>query len=155
MKKRLGQSLAEVILAVSIFLVFAGGAGVVVLGSLDTTRMASEETFAAGLAVEGQEAVDSIRNFGWERLTDGTFGISHSVGEWELVGENDAVGKFTREVQIETVMRDTEGNITDAGLNADPEAKKITVKVSWQFKPARENSIEIVRYLADWQTSEN
>ena len=141
-KKIRGQSIVEVIIAVSIFLIIAGSSVITVIGSLSASRLAEEETIATTYAVEGLEAVESIRNRDWDNLTDGTYGLNKSLGLWELDGSSETLGRYTRVIQVDTVQRDG---------TPDPNAKLVTSTVGWDFSPTRANSVELVTYKTNWQ----
>ena len=150
-----GQSIVEVIIAVSILIIIASSAVIGILGSLSTSRLAKEETEAAFFANEAMEAMQSIRNQGFDNLVDGTYGLTDINGFWELSGtsDTDPSGKYTREVIIETINRDINGDIAPVSGNEDPDSKRITVNVNWDFTPTRNNTIELVTYLTNWQNA--
>jgi type II secretory pathway pseudopilin PulG len=156
--KELGQSLVEIIIAVSIFVVIAGSAVVVVLGSMSSSRLGEEETQASFYAVEGLEVAKSIKNKNWMDLQDGDHGLSKSSGEWVFVGASDSNGsndKFTRVVNVSSVYRGIDGNIVDSGGSVDSDTKKVTSTISWDFTPGRPDSVQMVEYLTNWQESIN
>lgn len=145
-----GQSVIELIVAVAIFAIIAATSVTAILSSFSTTRLAQEETQAALLAVEGFEAVESIRNQDWNNVTNGNHGLSISGGNWVLSGTSDTTGKFIRVITITDVLRDTNGNIASSGI-ADDETKYITARVTWNFTPTRQNTVEMISYLTNWQ----
>lgn len=148
---RLGQSVIEVVVAVSMFVIIAGSAVVTMLGSFLTSRLAEEETQAASMATEGIEAAQSIRNKDWRNLVDGNHGLSSTGDTWIFSGTSDEDGKFTRTVSISSVERDENDDIVISGVVVDPDTKKITSQVSWDFTSARTNTVEMVSYLSNWQ----
>lgn len=152
---RLGQSVIEVIVAVSIFVIIAGSSVVTVLGSFLTTRLAEEETKATLLGEEGLEAIDSIRNQDWSSLVDGTYGLSESGGSWSFSGTSDfdPSGKFERMVTVASVQRDANGNIVGSGGSIDEDTKFITSSVSWNFTAVRLLNVELNSYLTNWGES--
>jgi type II secretory pathway pseudopilin PulG len=136
--KNTGQSVIEVIVAVAIFTMIAASAVVTILGSFSTTRLAEEEGVATNLAIEGIEAAQSIRNQNWEFLTDGDHGISKS-GTWSFSDISDTVDdRYTRVVNITSI---------------DEDVKEITSSVSWDFLSSRNNTVEIISRLTQWQTA--
>jgi len=152
MKRTQGQSVIEVIVAVSIFAIVAGSSVIAILGSLSSIRLAEEESQAAFIASEGLEATKSIRNQAWANLINGTYGLSlGSIWTFSGASDIDPSGKFTRTVDIASVTRDGNGTIVTSGGTVDTETKKITSTVSWNFTPTRQNSVIMTMYLTNWQ----
>lgn len=148
---RSGQSVVEVIVAVSIFVIIAASSVITILGSFMTSRLAEEQTQASFYASEGIGAVSSIRDQNWSNLIDGNYGLTASGGQWAFAGTSDLLGKFTRSVQISSVARDASGNIVDIGGTTDTNTKKITANITWNFVPSRLSSISTTTYLTNWQ----
>ena len=148
-----GQMVIEIIVAVSIFAIIAATSIVVIVGSLSTARLAEEESQATFIATEGLEAVKSIRNQGWVNLANGSYGIASVSGAWVFSGSSDLdpSGKYTRVTSVISVSRDGSGNIVTSGGTVDPETKKVTSTVSWNFTPARQNSVVMNLYVTNWQ----
>lgn len=148
-----GQSLLEIIVAVSVVILIAASTVSVVLGSFSSTRLAQEETDASLIAFEGMEAVQSIRNRGWINIVDGQYGLDASTGQWEFSGTSDVdpAGKYTRVITISDVKRDLSGDIVSGNGIVDTETKQITTDVTWDFTPTRQNKVEYVTYLTNWQ----
>lgn len=148
-----GQTITEAILAIFIILMIATSATVAILGALSTSRLAAEQTQATTLAVEGLEAVKSIRDQNWNNLTVGPHGLIHSGNVWSFSGASDAdaSGRFVRTITIETVERDTDGNIVVSDGSIDLETVKATATIAWNFTSARQNSVVMALYLTNWQ----
>lgn len=151
MKK--GQSVIEIIIAVTLLVIIASGSVIAVLGSFMTIRLAEEETRATLINVEGIEAVKSIRDQSWDNLVNGSHGLSNSGGFWSFseTSDIDSSGRFTRAAVVSDVSRDTSGNIVETGGTIDPHTKKVTATVSWSFTPSRQNSVVITSLLTNWQ----
>jgi len=149
-----GQSVVEVIVAVAIFIIIAGSSVIAILGSLSSTRLAEEETQASLIAVEGLEAVESIRNQDWDNLTNGNYGLSKSGGTWTFSGSSDdpdGTGKFSRIVTINDVERDGNGDIVTSGGTIDEDTKSVTSTITWDFTPTRQNTVTLTSFLTNWQ----
>lgn len=146
-----GFSVIEVILAAALFIIFSTGAIVVILQGLDSNRLGEEQTVANQYAAEGIEAARSIRNSSYASLvnTSGT-GIASSSGVWVFLGSNNVFGKYTRALKVEDVQR-TGGNIVASGGTIDPNTKKITSTVTWNFSSTRNNSVVLTTYLTNWR----
>ena len=130
-----GQSIIEVIVAVSLMIIIAGSSVIAVLGSFNTSRLAEEESQASFLANQGIEATQSIRNQSWDNLTDGAHGLQNSGGTWSFSGssDTDASGKFTRTTTISEVQRNDSGEIVVSGGTPDPETKQVLSSVVWNL----------------------
>lgn len=145
-------SLLEVILASAIFVIFASGAIVAILGGLNLNRLGSEYTIANQYAAEGIEAARSIKNQAFANLvnTVGT-GVTKTGGVWTFSGANNVSDKFTRVISIADVYRDVSGNIVASGGTLDTSSKKATSTVSWNFSPGKNNSIDSISYFTNWK----
>ncbi|KKT76934.1 MAG: hypothetical protein UX31_C0026G0007 [Candidatus Nomurabacteria bacterium GW2011_GWA1_46_11] len=149
----------EVLLAVSIFMILTTGAIIALVSAYNANRLAEEEMVAAQYASEGIEASRSIRNQGWAYLgyTVST-GVRQNatLGVWEYNGAADNIfdSRYTRVIKVETVNRDGNGNIVlPPSGTPDPNTKKVTSKVSWDFTAARQNDITFTQYLHKWQST--
>lgn len=148
-----GMSIIEIIVAVGLFVIIAGGATITVLSAFSSTRLAKEELQATLLAEEGLEAVQSLRNQDWDNLSAGTYGLSQVGGSWSFSGSSDIdpSGKFTRVVILSQVERDGNGKIVSSGGTVDDQTFLVEVAASWDFTPTRNNTVEMSQYLTDWQ----
>lgn len=156
-----GFSVLEVVLAMALFVIFATSAIVVVVQGYNANRLGVEYTIANQFAVEGIEAVRSIKNSGYSNLVN-TLGAGvdrNANGIWVFGGLNDTLthnstDNYTRVIKVEDVRRDAtppDGNIVSSGGTLDRNTKKITSTVSWNFNTARPESISLVAYLADFK----
>lgn len=151
MKK--GQSILEVIIAVSIIVIIAASSVTAVLGAFSSTRLAEEETQAALYAFEGMEAVQSIRNQGWGNLANGPHGLTNASGVWAFSGTSDIdpTGKFERVATLSDVRRNLSGDIVTGNGLLDEDTKSLNVQVSWNFTPGRRNTVAYSTYITNWQ----
>lgn len=152
MKK--GFSVVEVLLATGLFIIFATGMVVVVLRGLENNRLAGEQTIANQYAAEGLESVRSIKNQAYSYLQNSTgSGVIRGVGNlWAFSGTNNTFDKYTRVIAIADVFRDASGNIVASGGTLDPDTKKITATVSWNFNSGRADSVILTSYLSNWKS---
>lgn len=150
-----GQSIIEVIVALGIFLIIVTSSVIAVLASFSVTRLAQEKTQAVNLATEGLEAVKSIRNQNWDNLVTGNYGVVNNNGVWSLSpqADLDPSAKFTRLISINDVNRDLNHDLLTTGGTLDPETKKISSQVTWNFTPTRFNTVTMTLYLTNWQLS--
>jgi Tfp pilus assembly protein PilV len=136
-----GQGLAEVLLAIGVFVVGIVAVAYLTLDASIADRQGIERTKAVLLAQEGLEAVRSIRDGDFDDLTNGTHGIALSGNVWALSGASDTQDQFTRTVEIGDV-----GTSTLEGIDI----KVATSTVTWQFSEARSGKVELVDNITDW-----
>ena len=153
-----GFSIIEVILAAAIFVIFSSGAVGVIIQIWQADRLSAEYTVANQFAVEGLEAARSIKNQAYTNLVNsiGTGLIRNGSNVWALNGSNNTLthssgDNYVRVLKVEDVQRDVGGNIVASGGTLDPDAKKITSTVSWNFTSVRPESIILTTYLTDWR----
>jgi hypothetical protein len=105
-------------------------------------------------AEEGMEAVRNIRDRNYLDLVSGTYGLSFSNDTWTLVAPPETIDSYyQRTVLIEDVYRDGNGDIAEAGV-LDPETKKITVTVTWDWKGVFPKTAVLSTYLSNWTGDE-
>lgn len=132
-----GFLLIEIILTSSLFILFLTAFAGVFYYGLQSSTAAGNRGKAVMLVDEGMEAVRSIRNMNFSNLVDGTYGLSYSNSQWNLIGTPDVSGLFTRQVVITTV---------------DPNRKQVTVTVTWQETPSRPGSVSAQARFTNWKT---
>lgn len=152
-----GQSVVEVVLAAAIFVIFATGLVSAFLQSYNANRLGLEFSVANQFAAEGIEAVRSIKNQAYANLTvsAGTGVVAGST--WQFGGANNTLvhnsgDNYTRIIKIDSVNRDGSGNIVPTGT-PDPDTRKVTSTVTWNFNTARSESVDLVSYLTNWRKS--
>ncbi|MBI2337949.1 hypothetical protein HYU95_02090 [Candidatus Daviesbacteria bacterium] len=157
-----GFSVLEVILAAAIFMIFSTGAVIVVVQSYNANRLGAENSVAAQFAAEGIEAAKSIKNQNFSLLNSdaylaGTGLIRNGTGVWQFEGDNtsdvlthNSSDDYTRVIRIGKTYR-INGNIVESGGTEDPDTKKITSTVTWNFNSARPETTSLVTYFSDWR----
>lgn len=149
-----GFSVIEVLLAAAMFMIFSVAIGTVVLQGFSGNRQGEEQTVATQLATEGLEAARSIKNRAFANLISPlTTGILQSGGVWTFSGANNQFGpnnKYTRVLTVADVTRNSAGNILPSAT-PDPNTKKITSTVSWNFSPSRADSVVLSTYLTNFR----
>jgi len=130
-----GQSLIEILVALSIFIAGTVTIAVLVLDANISSRQGIERTQAIALAREGLEAARSLRDADFDNLIVGTHGIILS-GTWMFSGSSDTQDQFTRRVVITDIDVDT---------------KAVESSVNWQFTQPRQTSVTSTGYLTDWK----
>lgn len=139
--KEKGQSLIELIIAIGIFVISISALIFFILDSYISGRLASEITIANFLAEEGLEATRAIRDNSWSDLIASSHGLAISGGHWIFQGISedihDQLKGGTRVITIDE--------------NIDPDRKKITSEVNWQFNGGRTEEVRLITYLTNWQ----
>ncbi|MFH1839255.1 MAG: hypothetical protein ABH820_03130, partial [Patescibacteria group bacterium] len=100
MNNKPGQSLIEVLLALSILVLGLSTIVVLVIAGVNTQRNAQETGKALIIAQEGLEAARSIRDFAFVGLTAGNHGVAISGNRWVFSGASDTSEDFTRTVSV-------------------------------------------------------
>jgi Tfp pilus assembly protein PilV len=134
-KLKSGQSLAELLIAMGVFVVGVVTVAFLVLEASISSRQGIERTKALLLAKEGLEAARSIRDADFDNLPTGNHGIILSGNKWIFSGSSDNQDQFTRTI-----------NITDV----DVDTKKVESTIIWQFTGARQDSLTLTDYFTDW-----
>ena len=136
-KKRRGQSMVEMIMAIGIMTVgitFSVSILMIVeKGSIESTS----EMQAIFYAEEGVQAVISISDRSGTAVAVGTYGLSvqASPAEWILSGSSDTQNGMTRVVTVSTYDADT---------------KKVDVLVTWKPAPNRTSTVDEQVLVTDW-----
>jgi len=137
--QRGGFSLVEIILAVGIIAVVVSVfVGALVYGQ-ESTAIAGQRARAVLLAEEGVEAARNLRDGAFTNLTDGTFGIVASGGQWILSGSSDSTDIFNRQLAISTATASKK--------------KLVTSTVAWQQTQQRLATVSVASELTNWRAS--
>ena len=137
-----GFSLVELLVSVSIFLIFV----IAINGTMGTVNKATKNSAnrerATVLAEEALEATRNIRDSGngFLNLPDGTYGLSTSGNIFSLSGSSDVSGIFTRVINISSISGSQ---------------KKVTSTISWADQTNPINSIVLNTYFTDWRAPLN
>ena len=157
-REKKGISIIEILIVIAIIIIALTSLLSIVTLSLKISIQIKERTQAVNLAQEAVDAVRSIRDNDWTKLTNGNHGLTNAGGYWDFVGTENIINGFSRKILIEDVYRDntpgdseaTDDIETDGIIEAsdylDPDTKKITATVSW-----KERKVEIVTYLTNWK----
>ncbi len=152
-----GFSLVEVILAMALFMIFSSAVVKGLISGLDSNRLSGEQAKAKAYAVEGLEAIRSVRNQNFASLTNAspTPGVARVGNLWSYTGSNNVFDtKYNRTVVVSTVNRNASGDIVPAPTGTlDPNTKKVESKVSWNFTTARSEEVSLTTYLTNWRAA--
>jgi len=162
--KENGFSVVEIILACALFMILSAGSIAVILQGFDANRTATETIVANQYAIEGIEAVRSIRNQSYANLVaTASAGLTRNASNtWTFFGTKNQFGPnsmYTRVISISTVYRDSispSGNIVDhttypGGGTLDTNTMKATVTVTWNHSPTRINNVIQTTYFTNWR----
>ena len=130
--KNRGFSIIEIIISVSIFLIFALSFFSIIISSSSQLREINNKERAIALAEEGLEVVRNIKENDFTNLVDGKYGLTIFNNEFHFLGQSDTTDIFEREVNIST-------------LESDFLFKKIESKVIWNNK-----SVYLIAYFTNW-----
>lgn len=96
---------------------------------------------AAYLAEEGIEAMRYLRDYSWDQKivslsSAQNYGVSLTGSVWQTGLANQWIDGFERIVTIGSVYRDANKDIVLSGGTLDPDARLVTVTVSWPSQNA-------------------
>lgn len=131
-----GQSLIEILIGLALIALGIGAATILVFGGEKLLIDRQNAVQAKNLAGEGLEAVYSIRERGWNDLSDGEHGLQFQNGEWQFSGTSDTDGLFVRKIIITTESENV---------------KKVESKVSWETEKGRKQKVLLVTLLTNWE----
>ncbi|MFZ2072188.1 MAG: hypothetical protein WAV10_00690 [Minisyncoccia bacterium] len=134
MKPNKGFMMVEILVAISIITVSILAAMSVTGKSIYIARESLHQAQAALLLEEGAEAVRIVRDNAWNNISGLDITKDYypvfSGGTWTLSLIPSDVGIFTRKINVSTVYRNLEDNISAVGTS-DNGTKKVIVTVSW------------------------
>ncbi|MFC1727005.1 hypothetical protein ACFL0Y_00610 [Patescibacteria group bacterium] len=147
MIKNKGIVLLEVLMAAALLGVILVPALNFLVASVESSWFASREVRAQGLAREAVEALRSVRERNWAEMIDGVYSLDSSGGVWQLVPDADGeeIDTYNRQVLIEPVYRDDQGQIVSSGGTLDLATKVVTVNVAWEA--LRQRTFSLTTYL--------
>jgi Tfp pilus assembly protein PilV len=145
-----GFGLVEILVALGLFLIMITGGSLILSQSLTTNQLGAEETYADQYAQEGIEAVRSIKNRNMASIVAGTYGLSNAGNQWNFSGSSDTRNGYTRQVVISEGRR-TGNQLVNSGGTVDPDLFKVTVNVTWNFRPTRANTVTQTSYLTNFR----
>lgn len=151
-KNQSGQSVLELMIAMSIFVLVVSGIMFLVLDAQTANRQGGERTQASFFTQEAFEAAQSIANQGWRNLVDGDYGLDNSSGLWAWSGNSNVFDQFTRRITISSVSRDGNGDIVATGGDLDFDTKKVTVSTIWNFTTSRPSEVTLETLLTNWHS---
>ncbi len=135
MKRDHGQSIIELLLAMSMALIILPALFGMFFASREGKAQQIQRTQAVPLAAELDDILNNIREQGWDQLSAFAIGTPyhpvHTNGVWVLVAGEDVVDGFKRSITFERVYRDSVGAIVATGGTEDISSRNAKIDVSW------------------------
>ena len=136
-KQRPGILLIDILIGISVFTVIVGGLMSGLAYSHRSVISSGERIRAVYFAEEALEAVRSIRDQGFDNLTDGTHGVVRQGGLWTFSGTEAVTGSgFTTSATVTTVATDR---------------KTVIASTHWDFGPNRNGTVELSTEVTNWR----
>lgn len=154
-KRKEGQSILEVIVAMAIFALISVTLISLALGSFVGLEQGGEQTEAEYLAQEGVEAVKAIYGRAWNELEYNTSAVSLDTNGWFFDGEGttENIGQFTRTILFSSVCRDTQNDVVNCpGAYTDVHSKRVTIVVIWSTRDGISNTVKRELYITNWDS---
>lgn len=140
-----GQSLIELLLTIALVSIFFPALLTGFASTRNNRAVKDQRQLATAYLNEAQEAIRVVRANGWSNLSPGTYHPIVSGNTWILTSGSELIdSNFTRQITIEDIKRDGNGNIAQNGT-LDPSTKLITISVSWNLPFP--NSVSAASYL--------
>ena len=134
-----GQSLLEILIALTVFAVVVTAAALVFYGGSSSILAQNFSAGALDYARSGLEAARTIRDqIGCGSMINGTYGLSLQGSKWQFIPNFDSSGAYTRTMTVSSL---------------DVNTKKIVASVAWQSEDDRPESIQLTEALSDWITT--
>lgn len=130
-----GQSLVEVILALTIFTIGAASVAYLLIISQSSVRLRLERVQATGIAEEGIELASIVAHNNPSELREGSHSLNINNGMVQIDEGGSAYGIFTRTISVSTVASTS---------------KSVTSRVVWNFSGSQQESVEFTRLFTDW-----
>ncbi|MDO8609914.1 MAG: hypothetical protein Q7R95_05160 [bacterium] len=133
--KKIGESLIEIILAMSLMVIVLPALMVGLISSVDGKAQLYQRVQATSLIKESEEAIRSIKENGWSTFAvNGTYHATISGSLWTLQPGSETLSSgITRQLVISNVYRNTNDQIVISPTPGilDPSTKKVDTTVSW------------------------
>ncbi len=134
--KQRGQSLAEILIAIGIFVIAVGATLAFIRSQIVHRDLAQSTLRALGRAEEGLEAARTIRDRDWTELAVGLHGLSLSSDTWTFQGTSDTSLGITRVVTV---------------TDRVPNERLVTSTVTWSPTTGRSRVLTLTSILSNWR----
>lgn len=134
-----GQSLMEILFAMTIFLVGVVTVNYLVFDAQSALQKNTDFTVAYLLAEEGIEAMRTIRDHSFSDVETGTYGLEFNDLLWTVSEQpTDVTSKYSRSITV---------------VDIDSHLKKIVSLVVWTDEQSTQKQVKLVTYLSNWRGS--
>jgi len=147
--KQKGQTLIELLITIGLAAILIPA----LLTGFSLTRegraQQEERLQATAYLKESEEAVRIVHSNSWNNLVNGIHHPEISGNTWILVsGSENINSNITRQVEINDVYRDSNGDIVSLGGTLDPSTKEIISSVAWNtpFPTSVSSTMYLSRY---------
>lgn len=152
-KKNRGSSLVEVMVASSVILIIMIGLYAVHTFFVSNTLQNTRKIKATFLLEEGIEAVKSLRDQNWSKITsfnpNTNYRITFESGAWATTTAYVLIDSlYDRTFTVTAVSRNSSGDIVTSGGTNDTGTKKLTMTVAWSVNGATTTKT-LSTYIAD------
>ena len=107
-----GQSLIELLLTIALVSIFFPALLTGFASTRNNRAVKDQRQLATAYLNEAQEAIRVVRTNGWSNLSPGTYHPIVSGSTWILTSGSELIdSNFTRQIAIEDIKRDSNGNI--------------------------------------------
>lgn len=130
-----GASLVELIMAMTIFSIVVFALITSIIYGIESVALSGDRIRAALLAEEGLEAARNIKDADFANLSNGTYGIAQSGGEWIFSGTSDVTDKFSREIDF---------------VSLNDSTFEVVSTVTWTQSVLRGGEVSLVSRLTNW-----
>lgn len=131
-----GQSLLEILLAIGLSVIVLPALFLGFMAGRSGKEQQNQHLVAVPLLTEGQEAVKSLKERSWTSLANYQNNtVYHPVISdhyWLLQEGTETINGFSRQIVLEAVYRNLEGQIVEEGGVLDPSSRKAIITISWQ-----------------------
>jgi len=140
MRNETGFSIIELLIAMAIFVLLSASISVLMFSGEDLLRINLASYKGLLYAQEGIEAARSIRDGGWQYLTQGNHGLAQEGGAWIFSGTSDvSENKYRRSIVLTSINENK---------------FEVTSQVDWFNNAGQEKNITLKSYLTNWQRAQ-
>lgn len=136
MMHKKGQSLIEILLAIGLSVIVLPALFLGFMAGRSGKEQQNQHLVAVPLLTEGQEAIKSLKERSWTTLASyQNSTVYHPVINnhyWLLQEGEETINGFSRQIVLEPVFRNLDGQIVEESGVLDPSSRKAIITVSWQ-----------------------
>ncbi len=134
-----GFLLAEVLLGIAVFAVFAAAVAAVMISGQENTILGGDRTRGAYLAERSLEGARAIRDASFSSLSAGTHGIAvNGTGKWSYSGSQVSM---------------TGGYVANVSVVSGGTGLLLTAQTKWKHGYNRSGSVVLTTEITDWRTA--